>query len=254
MKLSVFFKSLILFALSLSSSICITPLYPATANTVAITPTPSAKPVRLTLSGHQAPVRTVAISASGQFIASGSDDKTVKIWDALTGKLLFDLSGHGQNIKSVEFTPDGTMLVSSDSESVKLWNTKTGQLIRSLAPHRNGMFSAIITPNGQTLVSAGADNVIKLWDIKSGKLQRTIKTEARVLAMSSDGKTLFSGGEDGGKIRIWNFATGKQLRTLTPPRPLDAFSPTQRASAAISLAVSPDGQTLISGGYDDSFQ
>jgi COMPASS component SWD3 len=252
MKSSFVFKSLILVAFSLSTSINITQEYSVAANTVAITP--SANPVRLTLSGHQAPVRAVAISALGQFIASGSDDKTVKLWDAKSGKLLFDLNGHVQNIESVEFTPDGTTLVSSDSETIKLWNTKTGQLIRNLAPHKNGVFAAIISPNGQTLVSAGADNIIKLWNIKTGKLQRTIKTEARVLAISSDGKTLFSGGEDAGKIRIWNFATGKQLRTLTPPRPQNAISPTQRASAVISLAVSPSGQTLISGGYDDSFQ
>lgn len=252
MKLPVIFKSLALVAFSLSTSISIIPLYPVTASSVAVTP--SAKPVRLTLSGHKAPVRAVAISPNGQIIASGGDEKPVKLWDALTGKLLFDLNGHVQNIKSVAFTTDGTTLVSSDTETIILWNTKTGQLIRTITAHKNGVFAAIVTPDGQTLVSAGADNTIKLWDIKTGKLQRSLKAEARVLAVSPDGKTLFSGGENGGKIRIWNLATGKQLRTLTPPRPKDAFNPEQQASGAISLAISSDGQTLISGGYDDSFQ
>jgi COMPASS component SWD3 len=252
MKSSLVFKSLILLAFSLSTSIIVAQEYPVAASSVAVTP--SAKPVRLTLSGHKAPVRAVAISANGQSIASGDDDKTVKLWDALTGKLLFDLNGHVQNIKSVAFTPDGTTLVSSDTETIKLWNTKTGQLIRTITAHKNGVFAAIVTPDGQTLVSTGADNTIKLWNIKTGKLQRSLKAEAHVLAVSPDSKTLFSGGENGGKIRIWNLATGKQLRTLTPPRPKDAFNPEQQASGAISLAISPDGQTLISGGYDDSFQ
>lgn len=252
MKSSVVFKSLILVAFSLSTSISVAPSYRVAASGVAVTP--SAKPVRLTLSGHKAPVRTVAISPNGQIIASGSDDKKVKLWDALTGKLLFDLNGHVQNIKLVAFTPDGMTLVSSDIETVKLWNTKTGQLIRTVSAHKDGIFAAIVTPDGQTLVSTGGDKTIKFWNIKTGKLQRTLKASARVLAVSPDGKTLFSGGENGGKIRIWNLTTGKQLRTLTPPRPKDAFSLQLQASGAISLAISPDGQTLISGGYDDSFQ
>ncbi|PAX59770.1 WD40 repeat domain-containing protein [Brunnivagina elsteri] len=257
MKLPILFKTLALFAFCLSSAVGTIPL-PVIANTPANSPTNIQQPKRfkLTLSGHTEPVRAIAISANGQILASGSDDKTVKLWNPGTGKLLHTLTGHGNNIKSVLVTPDGnTILSSSFDNTVKLWNSQTGKEIRTIT-EKSGVRAILLTPDGQTLITANGNKKIKFNNLKTGKIQRTLTVETTALAISSDGKTLFSGGENGGKIRIWSMATGKQLRSFTPPLPNkeDLINGSERASSPIILAVSNDGKMLLSGGYDDSFQ
>jgi COMPASS component SWD3 len=113
----------------------------------------------------------------------------------------------------------------------------------------------VLTPDGQTLISGSSDRTIKFRNLKTKKIDRILKTDTTALAISSDGKTLFSGGENGGKIRIWSMATGKTLRSFTPPLPKkeDLINGSERASAPITLAVSNDGNMLLSGGYDDSY-
>lgn len=75
-----------------------------------------------TLQGHSGWVQSVAISHDGQFIASGSNDKTIKIWSWETGKLLTTFTGHLGSVNSVAFSPDRLFLVSgSDDKTVKIW-------------------------------------------------------------------------------------------------------------------------------------
>ncbi|BAZ38650.1 WD-40 repeat protein [Calothrix sp. NIES-4101] len=226
---------------------------PSPLNVIANTPNKNISPVK-TLSGHTAPVRAIAISANEQILASGSDDTTIKLWNPQTGALLRTLTGHSDRIKSIMITPEGKTLISSSYDgTIKLWNLGTGTVSRTIT-EKSGINSILVTSNGKTLISASGDKTIKFSDLKTGKIQRILKAETTALAISPDGKTLFSGGENGGKIRLWNLATGKQIRSFTPPLPKDAFSPQQKASAPIALAVSNDGQMLLSGGYDDSFQ
>lgn len=210
--------------------------------------------VILTLSGHSDSVQTIAISPDGETLASGSYDKTIKLWNLKTGELLKTITGHQEAILSVAITPDGKTLVSgSRDNTIKVWNLKTGEIIRNINGHQAGVESIVITPDGETLISGSLDKTIKFWNLKNGELQRTLKVETASLAMSVDGQTLFSGNEDG-TIQLFKTYAGKPLKTLTPAQPDNPTFDFQKASRVSSLAVSRDGKFLVTNGYDDSHQ
>ena len=126
-----------------------------------------------TLTGHKDSVKSVAMSADGQMLASGSSDKTIKLWNLKTGDLLRiltghrTLTGHEDYVWSVAISVDGQMLASGSSDkTIKLWNLKTGDLLRTLTEHGNSVQSVAMSADGQTLASGSSDRTIKLWEKK----------------------------------------------------------------------------------------
>ncbi|WP_407882752.1 WD40 repeat domain-containing protein, partial [Scytonema sp. NUACC26] len=197
-----------------------------------------------TFIGHTAAVRAIAISQDGITLASGGDDGTVKLWNFQTGRLLSSLSGHSTGVKSIAISPNGRTVVSGGVDgTVKLWDLQTGRLLRTLNGHKGGVTGLAIASNGRTLATGSLD-IVKVWDLANGKQLRTVQSGAFALTVSRDGETLFAGHNDG-KITLWNLSTGKQLRSLVPP---------PKSSGVTSVAIAPDGQTLVNSGGDDSFQ
>jgi COMPASS component SWD3 len=255
MKLPIPWKTLTLLSFLLSTPLTIT--LPVIANTAVNPPTNTqpAKQFKLTLSGHTEPIRELTISPSGKILASGSDDQTIKLWNPTTGKLIQTLTGHRSTIRRIIITPDDqTVISSSFDNTIKFWNIQTGKATQTIT-EKNGVNAILLTPDGKTLITGSRDKNIKFINLKTKKIQKILKVEASALAMSADGKTLFSGGESGGKIRVWNLAKGRQIRSFTPPLPPKEYqvSGSEKASAPITLAVSNDGKMLLSGGYDDSY-
>ncbi|MEH1794450.1 WD40 repeat domain-containing protein [Nostoc sp.] len=199
-----------------------------------------------TLTGHSNIVNSVSFSPDGKTLASGSGDKTIKLWNLETGKEIRALMGHSLIVFSVSFSPDGKTLASGSwDKTIKLWNLETGKEIRTLTGHSLIVNSVSFSPDGKTLASSSADKTIKLWNLETGKEIRALTGHSNYVAsvsFSPDGKTLASGSADK-TIKLWNLETGKEIRALTG-----------HSSVVNSVSFSPDGKTLASGSDDNTIK
>jgi WD40 repeat protein len=213
-------------------------------------------------------VHSVAFSPDGKTLASGgSYFDAVKLWDVSTGTESRSLKGHSHQVYLVAFSPDGKTLASVNHNpatlyqtTVTLWDISTGAESRTLKESYSVTLVAF-SPDGKTLAGGCSDGAVKLWDVSTGTGLRTLKGHSEPVwsvAFSPDGKTLASGGDDNtvklatvtalgldrpalaNTLKLWEVLTGTELRTLKHSSPVQ------------SLAFSPDGSTLASGGDDNT--
>jgi WD40 repeat protein len=199
-----------------------------------------------TLTGHSRSVNSVAISPDGRLLASGSADKTVKLWNTGTGEHLLTFTGHTDDVNCVSFSPDGRILASAGLDrTVKLWQVSVGKLLLTLTGHSDWVLSVAINPRFPLLASGSWDKTVKLWHLATGKLLHTLTGHSggvRSVAFSPDGQTLASGSWDK-TVKLWQLGTGKLLHTLTghtEPVSSVAFS----LQSPISLASGSEDKTV----------
>ena len=196
---------------------------------------------------HGNDVNSVAFSPDGLTLVSGSDDKTIRLWDVATGHQKQILTrGHRGDVNSVAFSPDGTTLASgSDDNTIRLWDANTGTYKATLVGHTGDVNSVAFSPNGDTLAGGSDDDTVHLWNARTGAHIRTLighTWSVYSVAFSPDSRTLASGSVDH-TVRLWDVASGKHKATLTG-----------HAHYVNSVAFSPDGRTLASGSADNTIR
>ncbi len=117
-----------------------------------------------TLIRHSGEVSCIAFSPDEQTLASGSWDKTIKIWQLNTGEELHTFRGHSDRVYSVAFSPDGQTLASSSSDAIiKIWQLDKQQELCTLTDHSDRVYSVTFSPDGKTLASGSWDKTVKIW-------------------------------------------------------------------------------------------
>lgn len=173
------------------------------------------------LEGHKREVSALAFSPDGKTLASGDvslgmDEGVVIIWDVKTSALKWKITGQKRMIAELTFSPDGKA-IAVGSDNLTLWNLKSRKVIRRWPDFL--VSSVSFSPDGQSLAGAcHVDNIIKvkIWDIKSGKLQRSFKSRddgQALLAFSPNGKLLACAFAD--SIKVWDIKTGKLKYSFT---------------------------------------
>lgn len=104
------------------------------------------------------------------YLASGSDDGKIRLWNAATGECCQTLSGHQGRIRHVSFSPDGKLLASaSHDRTIKVWDVNTGKCVRTYRGHTDWIWSVIFSQNNHTLISASDDHKVLVWDTSTNK-------------------------------------------------------------------------------------
>eukprot|EP01107_Rhizomastix_libera_P004041 TRINITY_DN1698_c0_g1_i2.p1 TRINITY_DN1698_c0_g1~~TRINITY_DN1698_c0_g1_i2.p1 ORF type:complete len:235 (-),score=43.14 TRINITY_DN1698_c0_g1_i2:15-719(-) len=116
------------------------------------------------LVGHQQQIMNVAFSPNGQLIASASYDKSLRLWNGITGKFKSTLRGHVGALYQLSWAPDSRLLVTGSRDStLKLWNPATGKLEGDLPGHRDEVFTVDWATDGQHVATGSYDRTIKIW-------------------------------------------------------------------------------------------
>jgi WD40 repeat protein/transcriptional regulator with XRE-family HTH domain len=193
--------------------------------------------------GHTADLWNVDFSPDGKVLATGSDDKTARIWDVATGETIRVFSGHTGEVYGVVFSPDGKYLLTGSSDTtVRLWDVATGETVQIFSGHTGDVDAGDFSPNGKTIVTAGSsDLTARIWDVASGQTLHILTGHSELViraVYSPDGKYVLTASVDG-TARLWDAATGKEVRLFEHPNVPGA------------ITFSPDGKYIATGCEDN---
>lgn len=162
---------------------------------------------------HEKDINIVSVAPNDSLVATGSQDKTVKLWRSTDLTLQATLKGHRRGVWDCQFSPfDRVVATASGDRTVKLWSLGDYSCVRTFQGHVASALRVRFLSSGLQLVSSGADGLVKLWTIRTNECEATMDGHANkvwALDTSPNGKTLVSGGADS-QIVVWNDTTQEE--------------------------------------------
>jgi WD40 repeat protein len=197
--------------------------------------------------GHTSAVHSLAVMPDGGRLISGSNDGTARVWDVASGRELLVLKGPtglSPRVVEVWVTPDGKRAITQAWDgTTRIWDLapkRSEPLV--LTGHSGAVRSNVASSDGRFLVTASDDKTARVWDAATGGEIRALAHPEKVTSavFTPDGERVVTGSADG-VVRVWDLMTGR-IRSAS-----------ERLSGSIdSLAITPDGGRIVSGGYDDA--
>lgn len=209
---------------------------------------------------HPDRVYSAAYSPDSKTIATVGQDKTVRLWNAHTGKHLKTFTGHKDEVNSVAYSPDGQILATGSSDrTIRLWNANSGKYIKTLKGHTQPVSSVQFSLDGDILASTTGHGIIRFWGMSKGQLKRTFKGYRELISYSPVGKTLLvlPNPDGGNTVFRTKDSDGYISETVTLADPdavyamhildVDTGQPIKTISSLNNVncfASSPDGNTI----------
>jgi len=192
-----------------------------------------------TFQGHSDMIRSLGFSLDGRYLVTGSEDKTAKVWDVATGREIVSFRDSTHAVRAVALSADGKQVITgSEYGTVRLYDVSTGQVIWiSGRGESNKVYCVRFSPDEKHL-AVSTKKVLQIWNLKKGKILRTIDTHSSVsTAFSPSGRLIAVG--DGQKATLYDIASGRGIRDFIG-----------HSGAVRSVAFSPNGICLVTASED----
>ncbi|HVG61562.1 MAG TPA: protein kinase, partial [Hyalangium sp.] len=191
------------------------------------------------LRGHTQGINFVTFSPDGRWLATVSDDRTVRLWEARSGGMRL-LGSHDDEVWRAAFSPDGRWLATTGKDrTLRLWRVEGGEP-QVLQGHSAPIFGVVFSPDGQRVFTSSLDGEVWRWDLPGGKGLRLGKHEGWVASLDSspDSQWLVTVGKDDKTVRLWDVDKGEsQVLGTHPAQPYQ-------------VTFSPDGKLIATGCAD----
>jgi len=195
------------------------------------------------ISGHLGWVRSVAVDSSNEWFATGSADRTIKVWDLASGTLRITLTGHISTVRAICVSERHPYLFSAgEDRMVKCWDLEYNKVIRHYHGHLSGIYCAALHPTLDILITGGRDSTARVWDIRTKAAIHVLSSHTNtVMSLATQGTEpqLVTGSMDT-TIKFWDIAAGKCSATLT-----------HHKKAPRSLLMHPKEYSMVSAAADN---